>query len=91
VPNFSKEYKNLTKTYTFANKNSLFTYLSYLAMGLFLLHFVTLSSWNKVQMEGNEKLRLLELFLLTAVMQKPAEPQVHGIPVTYEAALSPLG
>jgi hypothetical protein len=70
-------------------------YPSYLVMGLNLLHFVTVSSWNKVQVKGNEKpgphVLFLFQFVLADVMKWPAEPKVHGIPMTYEAALYPLG
>lgn len=64
-------------------------------MGLYLLHLVTIFSSNRVQVEGNEKPRSHALFLLLVVfadlMKRPAEPEVHEIPVTYEAALYPLG
>lgn len=64
-------------------------------MGLYLLHFVTISSWNKIRVEGNEKsgpyVLFLPQFLLADVTKRPAEPNVHGIPMTYEAALYPSG
>jgi hypothetical protein len=70
-------------------------YLSYLVIGLNLRHFVTISSWNKVQVKGNEKpgphVSFLLQFVIADVTKQPAEPKVHGIPETYAAAQYLLG
>jgi hypothetical protein len=66
-------------------------YLSYLVMGLFLLHFVMVSFWNKVQVVGNEMPGPHELFLPQVVTKRPVVPEVHGTPMTCEAAHFPLG
>lgn len=54
-------------------------------MGLFLLHFVMVSFWNKVQVAGNE------LLLPQLVTKRPAVPEARGIPMTCEAARFPSG
>jgi hypothetical protein len=57
-------------------------YLSYLVMGLFLLHFVMVSFWNKVQAAGNEMTAPHELFLPQFVTKRPVVPEVRDIPMT---------